>query len=67
MIDRKRLTIAELGADFTVDDSGALYWRGKRVRTGGLTPADRIAIVSAAIAFLSALAAIAGLIHPAKP
>lgn len=44
--------------DLKVDPAGNLYWRGREVRTGGWTTADRIALAAAAVSVLTLLASI---------
>lgn len=48
--DLKTVTVAEIEAHLKVDSDGNLYWRGKRLRSGGWTLSERIAFGGAIIA-----------------
>jgi hypothetical protein len=45
--------------DLKTDADGNLYWKGRQIRTGGWTNADRIALGAAIVAVLTLLAGLA--------
>jgi hypothetical protein len=56
--DRRKLSVAGQGY-FETDDAGDLFWKGRKIRTGGWTAANRIAftaMIVAALGFLGGLA-----------
>src|SRR5690349_9389504 len=55
---RRRLSVSDQD-HFETDDSGDLYWKGRKIRTGGWTAAVRISFAAVMIPFLALLANLA--------
>lgn len=53
---RRKLSVAELSNEFETDAAGSLFWKGKKVRVGGWSATDRIAVIAVIVAALVAVA-----------
>jgi hypothetical protein len=53
--DRRRLSVSDQ-AYFETDDAGDLFCKGRKIRTGGWTAANRIAFAAMIVAFLGTFA-----------
>lgn len=53
MAEGRRPLATEEYDDLETDDTGALFWKGKKVRLGGWSIGERIALITACVAILA--------------